>query len=70
QFLWLDEFNSAVRMQEKFLAFLTLPEGASRREIEDKQSEFKGWKDYLASPQADQVPPEQHEGAQYISVEP
>jgi glutathione synthase/RimK-type ligase-like ATP-grasp enzyme len=32
QFLWLDEFNPALRVQEKFLAFLTLPKGASRKE--------------------------------------
>jgi len=70
QFLWLDEFSPTVRMQEKFLAFLTLPQQASREEIESKQKEFLGWKDYLGSPEKEQVPEEQYLAAPILSVEP
>jgi glutathione synthase/RimK-type ligase-like ATP-grasp enzyme len=70
QFLWLDEFNPAIRMQEKFLAFLTLPRGASRDEIEKKQIEFRSWKDYCQSPQKDEVPEEVHLVIPVLSVEP
>jgi glutathione synthase/RimK-type ligase-like ATP-grasp enzyme len=70
QFLWLDEYNSEVRIQEKFLAFLTLPKGASREEIEKKQIEFPSWKDYRQSPQKEQVPEEVHLAAPILSVEP
>ncbi|HEX7287067.1 MAG TPA: hypothetical protein VF532_12845 [Candidatus Angelobacter sp.] len=70
QFLWLDEFNPEVRMQQKFLAFLTSPEGSSRQVIEERQSQFLGWKDFLASPKKDEVPPEEHTGVQFVSVEP
>ncbi len=70
QFLWLDEFNPAICMQEKFLAFLTLPKGASREEIEKKQIEFPSWKDYRQSPQKEQVPEEVHLAAPILSVEP
>ncbi|HYX52538.1 MAG TPA: hypothetical protein VE783_03750 [Candidatus Limnocylindrales bacterium] len=48
QFLWLDEFNPEAHMQEKFLAFLTLPAGASRAEIEERQFQFPSWPDYCA----------------------
>jgi glutathione synthase/RimK-type ligase-like ATP-grasp enzyme len=70
QFLWLDEFSTAVRMQEKFLAFLTLPKGASRQEIERKQVEFPSWRDYRQSPAKDMVPEEVHQAAPILSVEP
>jgi glutathione synthase/RimK-type ligase-like ATP-grasp enzyme len=59
QFLWLDDFNRDLHIQEKFLAFLTAPEGASREAIEQRQSEFPSWHDYLRSPAKDQVPAEQ-----------
>ncbi len=70
QFLWLDEFSPGVRMQEKFLAFLTLPKGARREEIERKQREFPAWKDYLKSPEKEEVPEEEHLAAPILSVEP
>ena len=69
QFLWLDEFNPDARIQEKFLAFLTLPEGASREEIEDKQSSFPTWKEYRESPFRETVPPEENAGAPILSIE-
>jgi glutathione synthase/RimK-type ligase-like ATP-grasp enzyme len=69
QFLWLDEFNPAARIQEKFLAFLTLPQGASREAIEERQSVFPSWKDYCQSPAQEQVAPELNVGAPILSIE-
>jgi len=71
QFLWLDAFNPNLHLQEKFLAFLTLPEGSTQEAIEQKQSRFPSWKDYLASPAKDQQPPELADPeAAFISIEP
>ncbi len=71
QFLWLDEFNTELMVQQKFLAFLTSPEGASRQTIEERQALFPSWRDYLASPEKDLVPPEYSEGpVPFLSVEP
>jgi len=70
QFLWLDEFNPAFRVQEKFLAFLTLPKGSSRKEIERKQNEFPSWKDYCASPAQAPDPEEVESADPILSVEP
>jgi glutathione synthase/RimK-type ligase-like ATP-grasp enzyme len=70
QFLWLDEFNPEIHMQEKFLAFLTLPKGASKQDIEGGQNEFRSWKDYCQSPAKDEVPEETHLTAPILSVEP
>jgi hypothetical protein len=70
QFLWLDDFNPAARIFEKFLAFLTLPEGSSRQRIEETQSHFPSWKDYCRSPAQEQVPPEVNLGAPILSIEP
>lgn len=49
QFLWLDDFNPDVHVQEKFLAFLTSPEGATREVLEERASRFPSWSDYLDS---------------------
>jgi glutathione synthase/RimK-type ligase-like ATP-grasp enzyme len=72
QFLWLDEFNPTLRVQEKFLAFLTLPKGSSRKEIEKKQNGFPSWKDYCASPAKAPDPEEVEANAAdpVLSVEP
>ena len=71
QFLWLDEFNRSLRVQEKFLAFLTAPEGSSQETIEERQSQFPSWKGYLDSPANDQQPPEQADPeAAFLSREP
>ena len=70
QFLWLDQFNAEVNMQQKFLAFLTLPEGASRQAIEKQQSIFPSMSDYEKSGVQDQLAPEVHAGAGFISTEP
>jgi glutathione synthase/RimK-type ligase-like ATP-grasp enzyme len=70
QFLWLDEFNPAFRVQEKFLAFLTLPKGSTREDIERKQIDFPSWKDYCASPAKVQVPEEAHSAVPILTTEP
>ena len=70
QFLWLDDRNPAVRIQEKFLAFLTLPKGSSRKDIETKQDEFPSWRDYRQAPIKEPVPDEVTAGAPILSVEP
>jgi glutathione synthase/RimK-type ligase-like ATP-grasp enzyme len=71
QFLWIDAFNNDLHVQEKFLAFLTSPEGSPRKIIEERQSRFPSWKDYLASPAKDQQLPEQNDPeAAFVSTEP
>jgi glutathione synthase/RimK-type ligase-like ATP-grasp enzyme len=71
QFLWLDDFNRSLHIQEKFLAFLTAPEGASREELELRQTQFPSWQDYLDSPAKDQVPAEEPDPeAAFMSQEP
>lgn len=71
QFLWLDALNDSFHIQEKFLAFLTSPEGWSRQSIEDRQRLFPSWKDYLASPAKEQQAPEEHHGEPaFVSFEP
>ena len=70
QFLWLDAANAALHVQEKFLAFLTSPEGSSRQMLEAKQSEFPSLSDYLASPAKDrQLPEEADPDASFVSIE-
>ncbi len=46
QFLWLDQFNPEVRMQEKFCAFITAPEG-STQPLEERQGLFPPFGEYL-----------------------
>jgi glutathione synthase/RimK-type ligase-like ATP-grasp enzyme len=70
QFLWLDAANADVHVQEKFLAFLTAPEGSSRQMLEARQQEFPSLSDYLASPAKDrQLPEEADPDASYVSIE-
>jgi hypothetical protein len=52
QFLWLDDFNPNLHLQERFLAFLTSSEGASQDVIEARAALFPSWKEYLDSPAA------------------
>ena len=71
QFLWLDASNNNVHIQEKFLAFLTSQEGSSRQTIEERQSLFPSWNDYLNSPARYQQTPEQrHADPAFVSIEP
>ncbi|HEY2117080.1 MAG TPA: hypothetical protein VGJ51_18420 [Candidatus Angelobacter sp.] len=70
QFLWLDAANSGLHVQEKFLAFMTGPAGASRQMLEARQSEFPSLSDYLASPAKDQQLPEEADpDASFVSME-
>lgn len=71
QFLWLDEFNPSLSVQQKFLAFLTSPAGSPRQVIEERQSLFPSWKDFCSSPAKDEVPPEVAAGpVPFVSLEP
>jgi glutathione synthase/RimK-type ligase-like ATP-grasp enzyme len=70
QFLWLDDFNPSLHVQEKFLAFLTSPEGSSKEILEAKQSLFPSWREYLDSPAKDaQAPEEADPEAAFVSIE-
>jgi glutathione synthase/RimK-type ligase-like ATP-grasp enzyme len=69
QFLWLDEFNPSAGIQQKFLAFLTLPEGSSKEAIEQRQTLFPSWKEYCSAPARKQVMPERNLGAPILSIE-
>ena len=46
QFLWLDQFNRQSRLQEKFCAFLTAPEG-STEPLEKREGLFPPFLDYI-----------------------
>lgn len=70
QFLWLDQFNSQVNMQQKFLAFMTLPEGASRKQIEEYALKFPSMKDYDNTGLQKELEPEVHASAGFVSTEP
>jgi glutathione synthase/RimK-type ligase-like ATP-grasp enzyme len=70
QFLWLDQFNPKVNMQQKFLAFMTLPEGASRQQIEERQLIFPSMSDYDKTGLHEQLEPEVQAGAGFVSTEP
>ena len=70
QFLWLDQFNPKVNMQQKFLAFMTMPEGASRQQIEERQSIFPSMSDYDKTGLYQQLEPELQAGAGFVSTEP
>lgn len=71
QFLWLDEFNRNLHVQEKFLAFLTSPEGATRKTMEEREASFPSWQNYLDSAaRAAQAPEQAPAEASFVSVEP
>jgi hypothetical protein len=70
QFLWLDDHNPGLHLQEKFLAFLTLPEGAGQEEIESRQTLFPSWSEYLDSPAANPPVAEQPPAtSEFVSFE-
>ena len=74
QFLWLDQFNREVRLQEKFCAFITAPEGSTER-LEDRQGQFPSFAEYEKLYEArmeNQKPPEMPAAANspYMSQEP
>src|SRR5947209_683851 len=45
QFLWLDQFNHNLKVQEKFCAFITAPEG-STEPLEKREGLFRGVPEY------------------------
>jgi len=71
QFLWLDELNPTLHVQEKFLAFLTTPEWADKELIESRADLFPSWKEYLDSPASNQqIPGEQSQVIpEFVSLE-
>ena len=69
QFLWLDQFNPKVDTQQKFLAFMTLPEGATKKMIEEKQKEFPSLADYERTGLRAELPPEIVLSAPFLSKE-
>jgi hypothetical protein len=46
QFLWLDQFNPEIKMQEKFCAFVTAPEG-STQPLEEREGLFPSFGEYV-----------------------
>jgi glutathione synthase/RimK-type ligase-like ATP-grasp enzyme len=54
QFLWLDDFNPELHLMEKFLAFLTSPQGTNQEEIEKRAAMFPSWKQYVQIPASNQ----------------
>lgn len=46
QFLWLDQFNPKIKIQEKFCAFITAPEG-STRPLEEREGLFPSFGEYV-----------------------
>ena len=70
QFLWLDDFNPSARIQEKFLAFLTLPKGSTREAIEAAQSAFLSWHEYLQATEEDGISSEEQVRVPVLSIEP
>jgi hypothetical protein len=70
QFLWLDDLNPGLHLQEKFLSFLTSPEGTPPEEIEARSAFFPSWQEYLDSPAANQPLAEHpHPIPEFISLE-
>ena len=46
QFLWLDQFNPKIKMQEKFCAFITAPEG-STQPLEEREGLFPSFGEHV-----------------------
>lgn len=70
QFLWLDQMNPAAKMQERFCAFLTMPEG-STESLEERGRLFLSYADYVNFPDKrdEQLAPPIPVGT-FLSVEP
>jgi hypothetical protein len=71
QFLWLDELNPTLHLQEKFLAFLTSRDEQPRPEvIEEREAFFPSWKEYLDSGAANRQAAEPPQAAsEFMSLE-
>lgn len=70
QFLWLDQFYPDAHLQEKFLAFLVSPAGATKAQLEAMQDEFPSWKNYVDEPSSKLYREHVEDGATFVSVEP
>lgn len=60
QFLWLDQYNRDVKIQEKFCAFITAPEG-SKQPLEEREHLFPSFGEYekmYEKMQENQPPPD------------
>jgi hypothetical protein len=60
QFLWLDQYNRDVKIQEKFCAFITAPEG-STQPLEEREHLFPSFAEYekvFEKMQENQPPPD------------
>ena len=70
QFLWLDQFDRNIRMQEKFCAFVTAPEG-STQSLEEREGLFPSFAEYEKIVEKMESPPVQAAapGSPYLSVE-
>ena len=70
QFLWLDQFDLNIKMQEKFCAFITAPKG-STQSLEEREGLFPSFAEYekfvekLESPPVPAAAP----GSPYLSIE-
>lgn len=71
QFLWLDSFNPDVRLQEKFCAFITAPEG-STDPLEKREALFPSFAEFGRWVEQQPVPPlpAPVPGSPYLSIEP
>jgi len=55
QFLWLDQFNKSLRVQEKFCAFITAPE-SSTQPLEEREGMFRSLAEYESLLEKKEVP--------------
>ena len=70
QFLWLDQFSRNIRIQEKFCAFITAPEG-STQPLEDREGLFPPFGEYEKWVEQQETPPMAAAvpGSPYLSIE-
>ena len=71
QFLWLDQLNHNARIQQKFCAFITAPEGATQS-LEEREGLFPSFADYEEWSKKQEVPAMAAgvPGSPYLSTEP
>ena len=72
QFLWLDQFNPSLKINEKFCAFITAPEGSSEP-LEAREGLFPSLAEYERLLKEEAVPPvdtKTKAGMAFISTEP
>lgn len=72
QFLWLDQFNPSININQKFCAFITAPEGSSRP-LEEREKLFPALAEYERLLKDKAVPPidsKTRAGMAFVSNEP